>query len=184
MILENCLLHYASPTLLGRKMASLFSLKKEAFFQNDFLIIGKSLEKHGLKMIILREDPYQLLVYVFREKSLLQLLNKNEVVDFLQKEGYQDFSPSYCLHKLKESLQAGVFPHEIGVFLDYPLEDVKGFIENKGKNWKYCGCWKVYKDPQYCKKLFASYEACKKECLQKYQLGCRLEECICDKEDL
>jgi len=26
------------------------------------------------------------------------------------------------------------FPHEIGVFLGYPLEDVMGFISNKGHN--------------------------------------------------
>ena len=34
------------------------------------------------------------------------------------------------------------FPHEIGVFLGYPLTDVVGFIENQGRNFTCCGCWK------------------------------------------
>lgn len=38
------------------------------------------------------------------------------------------------------------FPHEIGVFLGYPLGDVVGFIENRGKNFTCCGCWKSYGD--------------------------------------
>ena len=36
------------------------------------------------------------------------------------------------------------FPHEIGLFLGYPFEDVMGFIENKGENYLCSGCWKVY----------------------------------------
>ena len=33
-------------------------------------------------------------------------------------------------------------------------------IENKGKNCKYCGCWKVYSDETACKKLFQKYKKC------------------------
>ena len=39
------------------------------------------------------------------------------------------------------------FPHEVGLFLGYPLDDVTGFIEQKGKNYKCCGIWKVYGNP-------------------------------------
>lgn len=52
------------------------------------------------------------------------------------------------------------FPHEIGIFLDYPLQDVKGFIENKGKNSKYNGLWKVYGDKDASMKLFEKYRKC------------------------
>ena len=38
------------------------------------------------------------------------------------------------------------FPHEIGIFLGYPLADVAGFIRNKGRNCKCIGTWKVYGD--------------------------------------
>lgn len=50
------------------------------------------------------------------------------------------------------------FPHEIGLFLGYPLEDVKGFIENKADSSKCSGCWKVYGNEQKALKLFEKYE--------------------------
>ena len=53
------------------------------------------------------------------------------------------------------------FPHEIGVFLDYPLEDVVGFIENAGQNYKCSGCWKVYCNECETRKLFAKYKKCR-----------------------
>lgn len=35
------------------------------------------------------------------------------------------------------------FPHEIGLFLGYPSEDVSGFIKHGAKNSKCVGTWKV-----------------------------------------
>lgn len=46
------------------------------------------------------------------------------------------------------------FPHEIGLFLGYPLEDVQGFIENRAEGYKCVGCWKVYGDEEYAKQEF------------------------------
>ena len=52
------------------------------------------------------------------------------------------------------------FPHEIGVFLGYPLGDVIGFIRNEGKNCKCADCWKVYGDECEAKKTFAKFKRC------------------------
>ena len=38
------------------------------------------------------------------------------------------------------------FPHEIGLFLSYPPEDVQGFIDNRAHNYKRICAWKVYGD--------------------------------------
>ena len=54
------------------------------------------------------------------------------------------------------------FPHEIGIFLGYPIEDVEGFIENRGENFKICGYWKVYGCPEKAKYIFSNYEKCRK----------------------
>ena len=51
--------------------------------------------------------------------------------------------------------QGGTFPHEIGLFLGYPVEDVVGFMEHKGQNFKLCGPWKVYGDVEAAKRCFA-----------------------------
>ena len=61
--------------------------------------------------------------------------------------GYDSTEPEKAIEKLKMRLnETTEFPHEIGLFLGYPVGDVVGFIKNKGKNFKCCGCWKVYCD--------------------------------------
>ena len=32
--------------------------------------------------------------------------------------------------------ESGEFPHEVGLFLSYPPEDVKGFIDHRANNFK------------------------------------------------
>ena len=56
------------------------------------------------------------------------------------------------------------YPHEIGLFLGYPLSDVIGFIENKGWNYTCCGCWKSYGDPE---KAQAYFDLCRR-CTSRY----------------
>ena len=51
--------------------------------------------------------------------------------------------PEQCLARLIERLKdADEFPHEIGLFLGYPPEDVEGFIQEPNGQ-KYTGIWKV-----------------------------------------
>ena len=52
------------------------------------------------------------------------------------------------------------FPHEIGLFLGYPLGDVIGFIKNAGQNCKCVGCWKVYCNECEAIKAFARFKKC------------------------
>ena len=63
----------------------------------------------------------------------------------MERYGYTDTSVDGAIEWLRMRLASGDgFPHEIGLFLGYPVEDVLGFIENAGQNCKCCGCWKVY----------------------------------------
>jgi hypothetical protein len=52
------------------------------------------------------------------------------------------------------------FPHEVGLFLGYPPEDVLGFIQNGGRHFKACGAWKVYGDARRAGATFARYRDC------------------------
>ena len=72
--------------------------------------------------------------------------------------------------RIKQSGQCQ-FPHEIGVFLGYPLEDVKGFIENKGKNFLYSGYWKVYSDVERAKSYCRHWEQVRDRLLQVMDTG-------------
>ena len=90
-------------------------------------------------------------------------MKQSGVKEFLNEYGYESTDLDYCIERLKSRLKSGeTFPHEIGIFLGYPLGDVKGFIENAGKNSKCSGCWKVYCNECEAIKTFEKYEKCKK----------------------
>ncbi|MBQ7128480.1 MAG: DUF3793 family protein, partial [Clostridia bacterium] len=67
------------------------------------------------------------------------------------------------------------FPHEVGLFLGYPPEDVKGFIENNAKCSKCVGCWKVYGDEEKAKKCFENYKKCTRIYKELYLKGKTIE---------
>ena len=58
-----------------------------------------------------------------------------------------------------------------GVFLGYPLGDVVGFIENRGKNFTCCGCWKSYGDPDAAQKHFDQLSKCTAVYLRLFHSG-------------
>ena len=68
------------------------------------------------------------------------------------------------------------FPHEIGVILGYPIDDVLSFIENKGKNSIYSGYWKVYHNKNRALKEFEKFDKCRKEYITLFNNGNKVED--------
>ena len=97
---------------------------------------------------------------------------------FLRQEGYRlpeaggRLRAALCSLSFPAScLLFGRFSHEIGVFLGYPLGDVVGFIENRGKNFTCCGCWKSYGDPDAAQKHFDQLSKCTAVYLRLFHSG-------------
>ena len=61
------------------------------------------------------------------------------------------------------------FPHEIGLFLGYPAEDVSGFIRHGARCAKCVGTWKVYGDEESARKKFALYQKCTRLYCEAYR---------------
>lgn len=102
------------------------------------------------------------LIYVVRMSCLQNDLFDPAVGEFLSSFGYTSQNAIDALLILRQHLmQSGTFPHEIGIFLGYPLADVKGFIINHCHNCLCCGDWKVYSDPENAVKTFRRYCKCK-----------------------
>ena len=72
--------------------------------------------------------------------------------------------------------ESGEFPHEVGLFLSYPPEDVKGFIDHRANNFKCTGPWKVYGDKGKARSLFAKYKKCTEIYCALWQSGSKLEQ--------
>lgn len=163
MEFESLLIRHGAPTLAGLKTAALFwyscqSLALAALQVEEW---NQVFGQKGIRMRILKTCKNRVLLYVYREKKLLADLESKEVREILRAAGYPEGDLSAVFVHLGKRLSIyQEFPHEIGLFLGYPLEDVQGFIENKGKNFQCCGCWKVYCNECEKKKLFEQYKRC------------------------
>lgn len=174
-MLEKYLIEHCSPTLASLKTANLVNIS----FDNDALLtssverINKELQGTGVCILVLKKSERCALVYAVRKSKLAFDLQKNGVAEFLMQYGYGNTDVEACLERLKCRLMyTDEFPHEIGIFLGYPLEDVKGFIDNAGQNSKCTGCWKVYCNECEAIKTFAKFNKCK-EIYTKLWLGGR-----------
>ena len=168
------LVMYCSPTLASIKTASLFRFSYSTDVElNEFIRewSGQLLPK-GVYLSILKKGQKEALIYVYRARNLFEDLHKPGVQDFLKGCGYQKGSVVEAIGQLALHLaQRDDFPHEIGLFLGYPLEDVLGFIENKGKHSKYSGCWKVYHNEHEAIRIFEKFKRCKDAYVRLYFAG-------------
>ena len=160
---EELLIKHCSPTLAGIKTANLFT----ASFENREALNACLrcwncfLTRKGLRSIPLRVVNGRALIYVYRPARLKQDLRQDSAEHILLKRGYCTEAPEKCIAHLMERLRTHEdFPHEIGLFLGYPPEDVSGFIENRACGCKCLGCWKVYGDVEAAQKTFAKYKKC------------------------
>ena len=71
-----------------------------------------------------------------------------------------------------------IFPHEMGLLLGYPVEDVTGFMVHGGKNSLYSGYWKVYADVAKKLEIFKRFEMAKEMLIRLVSSGVSMEEII------
>ncbi len=163
-MLERKVIEFCAPTLAGLKTAGLFNYKfeKETCLKEELRAINKKLNSKGIFVEALNQKELQALVFVYRQKRLEADLNTRGAKELLVKMGYEKLEWRACLEELKARLwKYQCFPHEIGLFLGYPLCDVVGFIEQKGKNYKCVGPWKVYGNETEMIKVFCRLKKCR-----------------------
>ena len=162
---DDYIIRHCAPTLAGIKTGSLFACpceSKETVLQ-AVRQINRRLGSKGLRALPLRFSDKKALIYVYRPENLSTDLADSAAVQLLERFGYNTESCEKCIVRLAQKLRTQEeFPHEIGLFLGYPPEDVCGFIDNNACGCKCVGCWKVYGDEEAAKKKFALYRKCTK----------------------
>ena len=160
---EEMIVHNCSPTLAGLKTANLFNCSFDSEWEMTASLRrwNEALSGKGICMIPLRKSAKRALVYVYRPGRLARDLLDPRAQEILRSNGYSCKSMGSCLKELIQRLKTQEeFPHEIGLFLGYPTEDVRLFIENEAKNYKFVGCWKVYGNEAEARKTFAKFKKC------------------------
>ena len=175
---EGLMIRLCAPTLAGLKAGSLFSAdyRSEESFREELRCLNRILVPKGLRALSLRYGKTHALVYVYRPSLLRRELSSQAVRAMLDELGYDASSPEGCIRILVQRLKHDErFPHEIGLFLSYPPEDVRGFMEHCAAECKCTGCWKVYGDEQAAKKTFLRYKRCTENFWRRWQNGATMD---------
>lgn len=174
MSFDETVIHCSAPSLCGIKPASLFSMRSECFadgkaklqeWRGDF-------RKSGRYFVPLEKDGGRFLMFVFDKNLLEKVVADEENSLYLIRKGYPvekglDGILSELLHRLAFS---SCFPHEVGLFLGYPLCDVVGF-ENDRSGCKFSGFWKVYGDLDEAERKMKMYKSCSEICMRMLGSG-------------
>lgn len=175
---EEVLVRHGAPTLAGLKTGSLFSCPfgGEAAMRECLRCWNRILAPKGLRAMPLRWQGDRALVYLYRPDRLARDLQHPEARALLTPRGYCCEQPARCLARLMGRLrEQAEFPHEIGLFLSYPPEDVAGFIRSPRCGFKCIGCWKVYGDVHAARRTFGRYRRCTEIYCARYAEGTGIE---------
>lgn len=169
--LQVQLILQCAPFLKGIKIACILNITEENSRE-----LYEILEGTGIKFKILTRNHGKCLALLYRRESFSRYLKRTDVREFLGSYGYEDVEPEKMLERLSKRVcqySDGeiCFPHEIGAFLDYPIDDVKCFIEKDGKDSLFSGYWKVYNNPGRAKMIFWAYDKAKTSAVNEYLIG-------------
>jgi len=131
------------------------------------------LKGYGLRAVPLKysKGGGRAMIYLYRPSMLGSDFEDEKVCSMLSRCGYCTSSANVCIAQLIERIKAcgrDAFPHEIGLFLGYPPEDVEGFISNRASGFKLLGTWKVYGDPAGAAKKFEMFERCRQAACRQW----------------
>lgn len=160
---EEMILRHCAPTLARIKTANLFTCEVESpeELKESLRKYNRKFVKKGLRILPLRYKDGRALIYVYRPSLLSQDLKHSYAKELLNSLGYIPHSTGLSVARLVNRInEVGDFPHEIGLFLGYPPEDVRGFIEDGSRSYKCKGYWKVYSDEEKARRLFEKYRKC------------------------
>ena len=162
--MENFLVYNTSWVIAGIKPAVTIAFKKkdEKIYDNWNKYGKKFIKDINLKYVELRENDDSIILMIYDEKVLERELNKEEQIDFLINLGYsEEVEINEYVKTLKERYEKYHCPHELGLFLGIPFEDVKDFMECTTKKCLLCGYWKVYNNSEEAKIIFNQYDKVK-----------------------
>ena len=171
-------IRFCAPTMARLKTGNMFNctFANREEMAGELRRLNQRLREKGLRILPLRWNEGKALLYLYRPKMLEEDLSNALSRQLLAECGYSSGNASCCLLQLMERLRENEeFPHEIGLFLGYPPEDVRGFIENRARCSKCTGCWKVYGDREKAQQMFSRYKKCSRIYRDQWEKGKSIE---------
>jgi hypothetical protein len=199
---NNLLAYYCMPTLVHIKPSNLIQINKRKIKHTEqlILIIENYAKIYGCSCCALYENDVHVSLLIYNKPMLDNVISDKETKYYLTKCGYRMIEDrindafntwkqryadyyefkggnlSFINSKYENIKRTAVFPHEIGLFLGYPIEDVKAFIKYRGMNYLLCGYWKVYHDKETAVKIFETYTKARLAAIEIIKSGGTLKD--------
>ncbi len=137
-------------TVLGVKPACLTTVSPECL-----VMCGRHLSGSGpVTFAIVKSVKEKKQLFIYHRERLEATLASAPVRRYLEDLGYpQEGGTTQLVRILTERLRGTRFPHEIGIFLGYPLKDVRGFMGAKIPYRKTMG-WRMYGDVHQSEEIY------------------------------
>lgn len=176
------------PTLLNEKPSSLVCFQKkyiedqERFFQT----LKEESDQFRCYYKVLYENGTAFYIIIYQSELLKKVLDQNSNNVILKENGYRKGAENFDYNLFhfqirfqcfKENKRVE-FPHEVGIFLGYPIIDVEEFIKNKGENYMLCGCWKVYHNVEEAGRTFERFKKQRENAMELFFEGRNLKELL------
>ncbi|OFI06782.1 hypothetical protein CLOACE_07650 [Clostridium acetireducens DSM 10703] len=158
------LLYFIAPTIHGVKPSTIVTLKHQGRNLNSLWNKHKEEFKnsYNVEFYEIKSDNESTTILFYHLEELTNTLKCNENLVFLNKFGYtEDMTVEECIEYLKSRFDFNGCPHEMGIFLGIPIEDVITFMENPDKKCVMCGYWKVFNNVEKARKKFYDYDKSK-----------------------
>ena len=175
--LEKLLANHCAPVFCHRKTANLVAARRELMDALPGVLAGS-----GVSWVQLCGCKKYCHILFYDRERLERYLQRGEHQSFLKEHGYSNRTLEKQLELLAERYESyqkhgDPFPHEIGLFLEYPLADIRGFIAHQGKDALASGYWKVYGDVEQARAAFRLYDELKTALTTMLAAGASFHEC-------
>ncbi len=176
--IETQLALQCAPLITGLKVSNLLIIPK-----GNEEVVKRILNRTGISYYRLIQTRTKTTFLLFRRNELEEFLSDENVRNVLMKAGYKSLQIGKILRTFSLRYEAYMqgdksFPHEMGLLLGYPVEDVVGFVENNGKNFLYSGYWKVYENQKAKVKLFDKFKVAEETLIHLLSNGLSMSDII------
>ena len=176
--IETQLALQCAPLITGLKVSNLLIIPK-----GNEEVVKRILNRTGISYYRLIQTRTKTTFLLFRRNELEEFLSDENVRNVLMKAGYKSLQIGKILRTFSLRYEAYMqgdksFPHEMGLLLGYPVEDVVGFVENNGKNFLYSGYRKVYENQKAKVKLFDKFKVAEETLIHLLSNGLSMSDII------
>ena len=186
----------AGLVISGHKPAAVFGFTPRAWKTGDarrkrmlsaqlFSLYAEKTAEYGVRLAWLASRGEGCMLLAWRPSQVEGLLSSEENRAFLAQAGLPcagtegDALVAALISRLRSYYSGRAdFPHEVGLILGYPVEDVRGFMADGGRGAKAVGRWRCYGDVRAARARFEELGREELRCKRLYSEGVPMRELL------